>query len=71
MAKHRKQVVAVATVKDAVPAAIHDVGVTTDGANSIVALTEVLQALTVLPSDRAKARVLKFVNDYFDEIHGH
>jgi DNA-directed RNA polymerase specialized sigma24 family protein len=42
-----------------------------DGAPSVAALTDVLRALTDLPSDRAKARVLRFVQDYFDEKHGH
>jgi hypothetical protein len=42
-----------------------------NGARSLTAVTEVLQALTELPSDRAKARVLRFVQDYFDEQHGH
>jgi DNA-directed RNA polymerase specialized sigma24 family protein len=42
-----------------------------DGAASVAAVTDVLQALTVLPTDRAKARVLRFVQDYFDEQHGH
>jgi len=42
-----------------------------NGALSINAVAEVLQALTELPSDRAKARVLRFVQDYFDEQHGH
>lgn len=42
-----------------------------DGSHSIEALVTVLQALTNLPSDRSKARVLKFVQDYFDEAHDH
>ena len=42
-----------------------------DGASSIIAVTDMLQALTALPSDRAKARALRFVQDYFDEEHGH
>jgi len=41
------------------------------GAASIDATIAVLQALTDLPSDRAKTRVLRFVQDYFDERHGH
>ena len=42
-----------------------------NGALSLNAVTEVLRALTELPTDRAKARVLRFVQDYFDEQHGH
>jgi len=42
-----------------------------NGARSVDALTDVLLALTDLPTDRAKARVLRFVQDYFDERHGH
>jgi DNA-directed RNA polymerase specialized sigma24 family protein len=42
-----------------------------DGSKSTLAVLEVLKALTELPSDRAKARVLRFVQDYFDERHGH
>lgn len=42
-----------------------------DGAASVAAVTDVLRALTELPTDRAKARVLRFVQDCFDELHGH
>jgi len=41
-----------------------------DGERSLAALTGVLNALTELPSGRAKARVLRFVQDYFDERNG-
>ena len=42
-----------------------------DGQESVVAAIDILRTLTNLPSDRAKARVMKFVQDYFDETHGH
>jgi hypothetical protein len=42
-----------------------------DGQPSVDAAITVLQALTALPTDRAKLRVMRFVQDYFDERHGH
>jgi len=74
--RRSKQVAAVTPATWPTPKATHVTMVpmfasTADGASSIAAVTEMLQAMTALPSDRAKARVLRFVQDYFDEQHGH
>ena len=69
---HRRAKQEVMTVVGNEPTPVHDTSVLrSDGLSSIAAVTEVLQALTDLPTDRAKARVLRFVQDYFDERHGH
>jgi len=66
-----KQEIATANQQPLADRPLSDLQQHPDGASSIIAVTEMLQALTVLPSDRAKARVLRFVQDYFDEQHGH
>jgi hypothetical protein len=42
-----------------------------NGGDTLAAAIGVLNALTNLPSDRAKARVLRFVEDIFNEAHNH
>ena len=71
MVRRSKQVAVQETA--APPATVNEnsFGADLDGAASINAVSDVLQALTDLPSDRAKQRVLRFVQDYFDEQHGH